>query len=117
MDVTEAVKLSLAESIALLDYQVGCGSAPYEKHSQQAAERIVALLVPKGLTPLERELLGALASIDDLCTEELNIRFSDSALTQEEVAGTSRVYSLLVLPRDIARAAIAKAKAVEGEAP
>jgi hypothetical protein len=46
------------------------------------------------------DLLLALAAIDDLCSEEILVRKPSKA---------SEIYSLLALPRNIARAAIAKA--------
>lgn len=49
----------------------------------------------------------ALEAIDDLCSDEIKARFgNDSSLTEEQCAKGSRIYPLLLVPRNIARAAL-----------
>lgn len=51
-----------------------------------------------------REALGI---IERLCTDEIRARFGNHhSKTEEELAGKSKVYSLLVIPRNIARSAL-----------
>ena len=61
------------------------------------------------ITAIEAErdaLREALLAIEDLCSGEIKARFTSSSQTEEEVAGNSRVYALLRIPRDIARNAL-----------
>lgn len=54
-----------------------------------------------------RRYKRALEALDGILTDEINVRFGTSShMTPEQVAGKSRVYSLLVVPRDIARKAL-----------
>lgn len=48
----------------------------------------------------------ALMAIEDLCDGEIKARFASDSKTEQEVAGNSRIYTLLSLPRDIARNAL-----------
>lgn len=53
-------------------------------------------------------LRAALEAIENLLTEEIKVRFGTSDhFTEAEVAGDSVIYSLLVVPRNIARKALA----------
>lgn len=49
----------------------------------------------------------ALKAIDDLCTGEIKVRFgTGSTKTEAELARGSKIYPLLVVPRNIARSAL-----------
>ena len=51
----------------------------------------------------------ALESIESLLSEEITTRFGgDAQISEEQMGANSRIYSLLVVPRNIARAALKK---------
>ena len=57
-----------------------------------------------------RRYKAALEALDALLTDEINVRFGTSSyMPPEMVAGKSRIYSLLSVPRNIARLALGKA--------
>ena len=54
-----------------------------------------------------RELESALRGIESLCADEITTRFGGhSHKSEDELGRNSRVYSLLVVPRNMARAAL-----------
>jgi hypothetical protein len=54
-----------------------------------------------------KALLDALKSIEVLCSQEITARFGGHAhKSEDELGRNSRVYALLVVPRNMARAAI-----------
>jgi hypothetical protein len=54
-----------------------------------------------------RKLEAALTAIDAILTDEIKVRYGTSPnKTESEMAGNASVYQLLVVPRNIARAAL-----------
>jgi hypothetical protein len=63
-----------------------------------------------------RILEEALGAIESACDEEICTRFGTSShKTEEQIAGRSVIYSLLVVPRNIARAALTPHAAEEAQ--
>jgi hypothetical protein len=83
----------------------------YSRDAQAAGEAAGAIeRLAKELDVAEasaRTLREALQAIEGLLSEELAARFGHHSKSEEEVAGKSVIYSLLAVPRNMARAALA----------
>lgn len=87
----------------------------------EAMERIAAFIEHLATLPresacahaaLEQYVLSlreALETIAEACDAEIKTRFHSDSKSETEVAGASRIYPLLALPRNIARVALAAA--------
>ena len=75
----------------------------YLSDAEELAKRSGILSI---LADYER-MKEALESIESLLSEEITTRFGgDAQISEEQMGANSRIYSLLVVPRNIARAAL-----------
>lgn len=85
---------------ALMESTVGAINAYIVNHRQATEARMQERVRAEGL-------VAALENIETLCTGEINARFAGHPhMTIEQCGRKSKIYSLLVLPRNIAASAL-----------